>query len=76
MENLIIKGNEIKELNYSTKLRTINMINSSCKKQGGGVFMDNNYKKKNIINYLKGFAIGYFLVDIVCWFFKALAGKK
>ena len=38
--------------------------------------MNKNYKKHEIVSFVKGFAIGYFLVDKVCWFFKALAGKK
>lgn len=38
--------------------------------------MNKDYKKHEIVNFIKGFAIGYFLVEIVCWFFKALAGKK
>ena len=27
--------------------------------------MKNCYKKKNVINYLKGFAIGYFITDFI-----------
>ena len=45
-------------------------------KRKESLFMNKNYKKHEIVSYVKGFAIGYFLVDIVCWFFKALAGKK
>ena len=38
--------------------------------------MNKDYKKHEIVSFIKGFAIGCFSVDIVCWFFKALAGKK
>lgn len=32
--------------------------------------MSKNYKKHEIVSFVKGFAIGYFLVDIVCWFLR------
>jgi hypothetical protein len=51
------------------------MINSSCKTQGDFI-MNKDYKKHEIVNFIKGFAIGYFVIEIICWFFKALAGKK
>jgi hypothetical protein len=51
------------------------MLNSSCKTQGE-FFMKNDNQKKNLISYLSGFAVGYFAIEIICWFFKALAGKK
>lgn len=51
------------------------MINSLCKTQGEFI-MNKDYKKHEIVSFVKGFAIGYFLVDIACWFFKVLAGKK
>lgn len=38
--------------------------------------MNKYYKKHEIVNFIKGFAIGYFLVEIICLFFKSLAGKK
>ena len=51
------------------------MINSHYKTQGE-FFMNKDYQKREIVSFIKGFAIGYFLVEIICWFFKALAGKK
>ena len=38
--------------------------------------MNNNDKKHEIISFIKGFAVGYFIVELICWFFKALAGKN
>ena len=38
--------------------------------------MNKDYQKNEIANFIKGFAIGYFVIEIICCFFKALAGKK
>lgn len=51
------------------------MINSLCKTQGE-FLMNKDYQKHEIVSFIKGFAIGYFAIEIICWFFKALAGKK
>ena len=51
------------------------MINSLCETQGE-FFMNKDYQKYEIVSFIKGFAIGYFVIEIICWFFKALAGKK
>ena len=38
--------------------------------------MKNDYQQQDFVNFIKGFAIGYFAIEIICWFFKALAGKN
>ena len=35
-----------------------------------------NYQKHEIVSFIKGFVIGYFAIEIICWFFKALAGVR
>lgn len=51
------------------------MINSLCETQGE-FFMSKDYQKHEIESFVKGFAITYFLIELISWFFKALAGKK
>ena len=51
------------------------MLNSLCKTQGES-FMNKDNRKHEFVSFIKGFAIGYFAIKIICWFFKALAGKK
>lgn len=50
------------------------MLNSLCKTKGE-FLMNKDYQKHEIVSFIKGFAIGYFAIEIICWFFKALAGK-
>lgn len=38
--------------------------------------MNKDYKKHEIVSFIKGFVIGYFIIELIDWFFKALAGKK
>ena len=51
------------------------MLNFLCKTQGE-FLMNKDYKKHEIVSFIKGFAIGYFAIEIICWFLKALERKK
>ena len=39
-------------------------MNFSCKKQGEFI-MNKDYKKHEIVNFIIGFAVGYFLTDFI-----------